>query len=84
MAETVTCPKCGAEGEYLRTCCRKCGDYIPAVVAKTEASGRSDPTLGHLENIDASLRTIKRIAIWWLVLSILGVVGSLIFVLSKM
>jgi uncharacterized membrane protein YvbJ len=81
MAETVRCPKCGTEGEYLRTCCRKCGEYIPAVVATAEAAGQLDPILGCLNRIDASLRTIKRIAVGWLILSIVGVVA---YILSRL
>jgi ribosomal protein L40E len=79
MAETVTCQKCGAEGEYLRTCCRKCGEYIPAVLGpKAE---QSDSALDYLKEISGSLKTIKHIAIWWLILSILGVVA---YILSRL
>ena len=36
----------------------------------------------YLRSIDSSLRTIKRIALWWLILSILGVIGAIFYVLN--
>jgi hypothetical protein len=78
MAELVKCMRCGAEGEYTRTCCRKCGAYIPPTGAEAEAK-QSDPPIDYLRDINASLRTIKRIAIWWLILSILGVLAGLLW-----
>jgi hypothetical protein len=37
-----------------------------------------------LRSIDDSLTTIKRIAIWWLVLSVLAVLGGITLVLNKL
>ena len=36
----------------------------------------------YLRSIDGSLRTIKRIALWWLTLSILGVIGAIFYILN--
>jgi uncharacterized membrane protein len=71
VAETVKCPVCGSEGESTAKNCTKCNVYI-----------RSE--LECLRGIDASIKTIKGIAIWWLILSILSVIAALLYVLSRL
>jgi uncharacterized membrane protein YvbJ len=86
MAETVKCPNCGSEGEATGKSCTKCAAYIPAAsVAEEELEEEElDPTLDCLRSIDTSLKTIKSIALWWLILSILGVIGLLVYILNRL
>jgi hypothetical protein len=58
MAEIVKCPACGSEGESAAGYCTKCKVYI-----------RSE--LQCLNEINASLRTIKNIVVGWVLLSAL-------------
>jgi len=77
MAEMVKCEACGAEMERGTKYC-VCGVTLPFLgVAKPGPEHRdylyaSIGAPDYLKSIDASVRTIKRIAIWWLVLSIVG------------
>jgi hypothetical protein len=73
MAETTKCPYCGFENEPIaRTCAKEdrgqslCGRYL-----KSE--------LECLRSMDVSLRTIKGVAITWLVLFILAFVVSFLY-----
>jgi hypothetical protein len=59
MAETLKCPSCGAEVELDARKCGKCQRYL-----KSE--------LECLRSIDASVGIMKRILIWWLVVSFLA------------
>jgi predicted amidophosphoribosyltransferase len=59
MAETLKCPNCGAETEPDARKCGKCHYHL-----KSE--------LECLRSIDVSLGVVKRILIWWLVVSFLG------------
>jgi hypothetical protein len=66
--ETTKCPKCGMENKLTAEQCEalSCRAYL-----KTD--------LECLRSIDTSLVTIKRIALWWLLLSILAVAAGLIY-----
>lgn len=77
MAEIVKCPKCGSEGESTGRSCTKCSAYIPATAIAEAEARRSKLTLDYLKDIDASLKTIKHIAVWWLILSILSVLTGI-------
>jgi predicted amidophosphoribosyltransferase len=59
MAETLKCPSCGAETESDARTCSKCHYYLQS-------------ELECLRSIDRSVGIIKRILIWWLVVSFLG------------
>jgi hypothetical protein len=59
MADTLKCPSCGAETEPGARKCGKCQYYL-----KSE--------LECLRSIDASVGIMKRILIWWLVVSFLA------------
>ncbi|HLY20732.1 MAG TPA: hypothetical protein VKR61_26070 [Bryobacteraceae bacterium] len=59
MVETLECPGCGAETAPDARKCGKCGRYL-----KSE--------LECLRSIDAAVGIIKRILIWWLVVSFTG------------
>jgi hypothetical protein len=64
VAETTKCPFCGWDNELETKECKNvpCHAYL-----KSE--------LECLRTIDKSLRTIKSIAVWWVVLSVLGAVA---------
>jgi hypothetical protein len=64
MAETLKCPSCGAETEPDARKCGMCQYYL-----KSE--------LECLRSIDASVGIVKRILIWWLVVSFLGAAAYL-------
>jgi predicted amidophosphoribosyltransferase len=77
MAETTKCPKCGAENESAGRICAKCAAYIPSTAIAEAEARRAKLTLDYLRDIDASLKTIKHIAVWWLILSILSVLTGI-------
>jgi uncharacterized paraquat-inducible protein A len=64
-AESTRCPFCGCDNDLEAVTCAKCGRYL-----KSE--------LECLRAIDLSLTTLKRIAIWWLILSILAVLAGMV------
>jgi hypothetical protein len=66
MAETLKCPNCGAETEPDARKCGKCQYYL-----KSE--------LECLRSIDVSVGVMKRILIWWFVVSFLGAAAYLAF-----
>ena len=66
MAGTLKCPTCGAETEPDARNCGKCQYYL-----KSE--------LECLRSIDRSVGIVKRILIWWLVVSFLGAVAYIAF-----
>jgi hypothetical protein len=66
MAETPKCPSCGAETEPNARKCSKCQCYL-----KSE--------LECLRSIDHSVGIMKRILLWWLVVSFLGGAAYLAF-----
>jgi hypothetical protein len=66
MAETLKCPSCGAETEPDAQKCGKCQRPL-----KSE--------LECLRSIEHSVGIIKRILIWWLVVSYLGAAAYLAF-----
>ena len=70
MAETIRCPFCNRENDSTATRCTKCDAFV-----------RSE--LGYLREIDTSLKTIKTIAIWWLILMIATLVVSAIYWLNS-
>jgi hypothetical protein len=72
MPETVKCHVCGRDNELTNKECANipCHAYL-----------KSD--LECLRSIDRSIRTIKRIAVWWLILSILGVIVSVLYALIQ-
>ena len=70
MAETLKCPKCGTENEPG---VRECSNIPCHAYLKTD--------LECLRSIDVFLRSIKNIAVWWLVLSIIGFAAGLIYFL---
>ena len=59
MGETLKCPNCGAENQADA---RKCGACQYDLKSELEC----------LRSIDVSLGVVKRILIWWLVVSFLG------------
>ena len=63
VAQTAKCPYCGFLNDPAAKQCAStsCNSYL-----------KSD--LECLRSIEVSVRTIKRITIWWLILSIVGVV----------
>jgi hypothetical protein len=65
MVETLKCPNCGADTEPDARNCGKCHVYL-----KSE--------LECLRSIDRSVGIMKRILIWWLVVSFFGGVVYLI------
>jgi hypothetical protein len=68
MAETLKCPSCGAETEPDARKCGTCRYYL-----KSE--------LECLRSIDASVGIMKRILIWWLVVSFLG---GVVYIASRL
>jgi hypothetical protein len=68
MADTLKCPSCGAETEPGARKCGKCQYYL-----KSE--------LECLRSIDASVGIMKRILIWWLVVSFLG---GVVYIVSRL
>jgi hypothetical protein len=66
MAETLKCPICGAENESAARNCGKCQCYL-------------NSELECLRSIDRSVGIMKRILIWWLVVSFLGAVAYISF-----
>lgn len=72
MAEMVKCEACGTEMERGTKYCA-CGALLP------RPGELGEPKPDYLKSIDASVRTIKRIAIWWLILSILAVLAGIIY-----
>jgi len=65
MAETPKCPNCRAEIEPDARKCGKCRYYLKSEVEC-------------LRSIDVSVGIIKRILIWWLVVSFFGGVAYLV------
>jgi ribosomal protein S27AE len=68
MAETLKCPSCGAATEPDARTCGKCQYHL-----KSE--------LECLRSIDASVGIMKRILIWWLVVSFLG---GVVYIASRL
>jgi len=68
MAEILKCPRCGVETEPTAQSCGKCQYYL-----KSE--------LECLRSIDASVGIMKRILIWWLVVSFLG---GVVYIVSRL
>jgi hypothetical protein len=80
-AETIKCQWCGQGNDPASERCVSpgCGRFDwnkQAEREKTEFHHLSSDTES-LRSIDASLKTIKRIAIWFLVISILGLLLGL-------
>lgn len=71
IEEKTKCPKCG---ETSPTSANKCAAIACGYGLKSE--------LECLRSIDVSLITIRRIAKWWLVLSILGVLIGLLAIIA--
>ena len=70
--ETIKCPFCGHENEPAARVCASipCHKYL-----------KSD--LECLRSIDVSLRTIKRIAILWVLLVIAAILGFVVYVINR-
>jgi hypothetical protein len=68
MAETLKCPVCEADNNPDALKCGKCRLYL-----KSE--------LECLRSIDRAVGIIKRILIWWLVVSFLG---GVVYIVSKL
>jgi hypothetical protein len=68
MAETLKCPSCGAETEPDARKCGKCRYNL-----KSE--------LECLRSIDAAVGIMKRILIWWLVVSFFG---GVLYIINNM
>jgi hypothetical protein len=68
MAETLRCPSCGTETEPDA---RKCGKCRYSLMSELECQ----------RSIERSVGIIKRILIWWLVVSFLGAV---LYLISRM
>ena len=71
MAETIRCPFCNRENDSSATRCTKCDAFV-----------RSE--LGYLREIDTSLKTIKTIAVCWLILVIVALVVCAIYGLNRL
>lgn len=69
----MTCPSCGIINLSTADKC-ECGYVL---------KGSQTNPLMYLGSIDKSLRTIKRIAIWWLILSIAAVAASVLYVVNR-
>jgi len=72
MAEMVKREACGMEMERGTKYCA-CGVLLPVPVVADHKPGPD-----YLKSIDASVTTIKRIAIWWLILSILAAIAAIV------
>ncbi len=74
MAETETtkCPSCGVENEPTEKRCKsvRCRCYL-----------KSDVEC--LRSIDLSIRTIKRIAILWVLLVIAAILGFVVYLVDR-
>jgi hypothetical protein len=68
MAETLKCPTCGTDNEPDARKCGKCQFYL-----KSE--------LECLRSIDRAVGIMKRILIWWLVVSFMG---GVVYLISKL
>ncbi len=71
VPEIIECPSCGSENEIGAEKCAKpyCGASL---------TGNDFSELKYLKSIDKSLKAIKAIAVFWLVLIIIGLVAYLI------
>lgn len=72
LVETAKCPRCGQLNPVTAKAC-----FANACRAPLKSE------LECLRTIDGSLRTIKGIAIWWLILSIAGVIVGLLYSFSR-
>jgi uncharacterized membrane protein YvbJ len=79
MAETVKCPTCGATNDPASKECVDCGAYLKSELECLRSIEQTlkTPDLRCLQSIDGTLKTIRRIAIWWLILSILAIIYGL-------
>ena len=82
MSETSKCPKCGTENDSRIKYCISCSTLMPGFESARQVVGSSQyETITdneYLKSIDRTLKTIKIVALWFLVLSIAGlVVGAL-------
>lgn len=82
--ETAKCPACGLDNPLTTTAC-VCGFYLKSEIECLRAIDEALPALLRAirdtttESRDA-LKTIRRIAIWFFVLSILGLLLGLLVV----
>ena len=71
----VKCPSCKLENPPDAARC-DCGFVFSVATAEpsgTRAVQPTDPTIVfHLQSIDNSVRTIKRIVVWWAVLTVIA------------
>jgi hypothetical protein len=84
--QTVKCQFCGSENEPTAERCAYAGcarsDWnnrtsrrgVPIIKSEIEC----------LRSIDVSLRTIKRIAMWWFILSILAIAAAVILAANRL
>ena len=80
MSERLRCPDCGSEVDSATRNCAKCKVYIRS---ELELLRIIETTLKPIADIDASLKTIKNIAVWWLILSIIGAAIFVLYVLTQ-
>src|ERR1700733_9264450 len=72
--QTTMCPYCGHDNLVTA---RKCAGRSPICGKPLKSE------LECLRSADRSLLTIRRIAIWWLILSVLGGIASAVYVVSR-
>jgi hypothetical protein len=78
----MTCPSCKLENPPSAVRC-DCGYVFAASVSPRERSLQSlpvddPPLVVYLRSIDDSLRTIKRILVWWVTLSAIAAILAFI------
>jgi hypothetical protein len=84
MTETSKCPKCGTDNDARVKYCISCSSLMPgfesarrgAAVTQYETLTDSE----YLKSIDRTLKTIKTVALWFLALSIAGLVLGILSV----
>jgi len=84
MSETSKCPKRGTDNDARVKYCLSCSALMPGFEAarRATATSASHETLGeaeYLKSIDRTLKTIKNIALWFLALSLAGVIAGLLY-----
>jgi hypothetical protein len=70
MAETIRCPFCNRENDSTAMRCTKCDAFVPS-------------ELGYLGEIETSLKTIKIIAVCWLILVIAALLVCAVYGLDR-
>jgi hypothetical protein len=82
MTETKKCAKCGADNDVRIKYCISCSALMPGFATTTQGSGTmgSHSDSEYLKSIDRTLKTIKNVSIWFLALSIAGLILGILSV----